>query len=231
VDHSSTRHEVDNYRSLLEPLRIAASHRPQILIDGQAQRKIDRLFHRPYIILHPWAGGQNGWRKEWPLDSWSFLINSLEHYGHKVVITGARADTPRADILLKAADKSSDYLLSVAGQLSLMETAALLSNARLIITVNTGIMHIAAAVNSNVIALHGPTNPRRWGPLNEDAISLVPPGEGHGYTNLGFEYPRNAVDSMLLLSADQVIAVARRKMTEWLTHQPPHLDLPLAYPR
>jgi ADP-heptose:LPS heptosyltransferase len=84
--------------------------------------------------------------------------------------------------------------------LSLAATAALLAKARLVVSVNTGVMHLAAAVGVPLIALHGPTSARRWGPVGPRAIALESPCDGCGYLDLGFEYSRQPRHCMNAIS-------------------------------
>jgi heptosyltransferase-3 len=68
------------------------------------------------------------------------------------------------------------------------------------VSVNTGIMHLAAAMNVPLVALHGPTSARRWGPLGPHTVALESPCQGCGYLDLGFEYKRQPRDCMNAIS-------------------------------
>lgn len=74
--------------------------------------------------------------------------------------------------------------------MSLRETAAILAHARLVVSVDTGVMHMAAALGAPLVALHGPTPSRRWGPIGENAMAIDSPLTGSGYLHLGWEAPR-----------------------------------------
>jgi heptosyltransferase III len=60
-------------------------------------------------------------------------------------------------------------------------------------------------VNAPIVALHGPTNPARWGPLSDNAEVLLPDSPDVAYLNLGFEYPEDAKPCMHLLGVDRVV--------------------------
>jgi len=70
-------------------------------------------------------------------------------------------------------------------------------------------MHLAAILGRSLVALHGPTNPARWGPLTSgSAIPVIlGPGtsEGGAYLHLGSEYPKEPVYLMDQISPDAVI--------------------------
>ena len=96
-------------------------------------------------------------------------------------------------------DPALRYRMHNAAGLNLRATASLLAHASLMVSVNTGIMHLAAAMNVPLVALHGPTSARRWGPLGPRAVALESPCEGCGYLDLGFEYkrqPRHCMDAI-----------------------------------
>jgi len=84
--------------------------------------------------------------------------------------------------------------------------------ARATVSVNTGIMHMAACCDAPVVGLHGPTNPLRWGPLTARAHNHAPQGMGCGYLNLGFEYPALPPDCMGAIAPEDVIASTLRAL-------------------
>src|SRR4030067_2955272 len=81
----------------------------------------------------------------------------------------------------------------LAGKPPLRDTAIVLKSPVLLVTVNTGIMHVGAALGVPLVALHGPTSSKRWGAYMKNGcqIAIESPIPGCGYLNLGFEYPAN----------------------------------------
>ena len=71
---------------------------------------------------------------------------------------------------------------------------------------NTGVMHLAAAVEIPVVALNGPTPVARWGPLGAPSRSVVSPIVPDGYLNLGWERDERYRDAMSAITVDRVIA-------------------------
>jgi heptosyltransferase I len=117
---------------------------------------------RPLTILHPGARWPT---KLWPGAYWAHLADWLSRdQGFQVVITGSPGECALAgDIAARAAAP----LLNLAGRTSLAELAALLQQARLAVTTDTGPMHLACALKTPVAALFGPTAPWRTGPFGE----------------------------------------------------------------
>jgi len=75
----------------------------------------------------------------------------------------------------------------MAGKLSLEQTAQTINNAKLSISIDTGIMHLASVLNCNLIAIHGPTSPKRWGPLSSKAHFVYLNKSCSPCISLGFE--------------------------------------------
>jgi lipopolysaccharide heptosyltransferase I len=119
---------------------------------------------RPRIVLHPFAR----WRtKLWELEHWRALARTLLAEGAGMILTGSRDDESVAAAILAGLDPMP---LSLVGRLSLIQLTAVLQDVDLMITVDSGPMHIAAAVGTPVLALFGPTDPRRTGPLGPGRI-------------------------------------------------------------
>jgi ADP-heptose:LPS heptosyltransferase len=90
------------------------------------------------------------------------------------------------------------------GKLSWEGTISLLNDVDLVISGNTGIMHLAAALKKPQIALHGPTSDVLWGPLNSKARAVKTPCERCPSLKLGFEYHEDPMSCMNKIEVDQV---------------------------
>jgi ADP-heptose:LPS heptosyltransferase len=216
VRHSRDRHEIDNFRALLSPLGIAA--RTQPALRRELTCGLPLVEGIPYVVFHPWASGFRSKLREWPTERWIALAHALEHTGRSIVITGGPGDRAAAESLAAAIDRPA-MVTVLAGKTSLTELTRVLAHGEAIVSVNTGTMHIAALLNRPLVALHGPTDPKRWGPIGQSAVVLGPgPGEGGAYLNLGFEYPRHPADCMSRISVDEVLA----PLTAILNSSEPH---------
>ncbi len=202
--HSAQCHEIENFRNLLGCLGLTGSVLPRFKRSLFVQAGAEH--HPHYIVLHPWASGYKSHLREWPTDNWIRLAEVAVNLGFRVMITGGPHDRERSRSLAAEMAHQSEIDV-IAGRASLADTAVALINARAVISVNTGIMHIAALLGTPTIGLHGPTNPHRWGPIGSNCI-VVGPGREHGcaYLNLGFEYPKNAPDCMSTITVDEVVA-------------------------
>jgi lipopolysaccharide heptosyltransferase II len=155
--------------------------RPRLVVVPSASHRVSSLLvegrtglHRtgPIVTLH--GGARNGQAKRWPTGHFARLAEHLiEELNALVVLTGAGGETQ----LARAIEEQCRYpLLNLTGKTSLPELAALLAASDLVISGDSGPMHIACAVGTPVISLHGPTDPVLSGPtpaaISTDAIVL-----------------------------------------------------------
>jgi heptosyltransferase III len=107
------------------------------------------------------------WRyKAWPVESFRQLIATLVEDGHQVVLTGGPSPNDRRAVAEMAQVAPSPRVLDVCGRLDFAQLAMLLRRSALYIGTDTSVTHLAAACSVPTIALFGPTNPMRWGPLD-----------------------------------------------------------------
>jgi|HubBroStandDraft_1064217.scaffolds.fasta_scaffold00141_30 heptosyltransferase-3 len=205
VEHRADRHEHANFAALVAPLAIDSVPRPVLRLAPEAVAAASERRRLPYIVCHPWPSGVNAPLKEWPAESWRWLARDMVARGYEVVFTGSAADRDRSRAMLAPLGDLGGPLLDLTGSLRLMETAAVIALSRALVTVNTGIMHIGAALGVPVVALHGPTDPRRWGPLSDQAVIVQPKGDDVGYLNLGWEFPMDAEPSLGRVEPESVV--------------------------
>jgi ADP-heptose:LPS heptosyltransferase len=203
VKHSPLKHEIDNYRSLLKGIGVSdTAGLPALNIAaGPIQKK--------QIVIHLFPGGSRSYLKEWEESRWIELIAQFAGQGYTVFLTGAASDMERASAI-KARMPDPGRVSVVAGSLTLRKVAELLSSSQLTISVDTGIMHLASALGCNLISLHGPTSPKRWGPLNNNAIHLYGVTTCSPCLNLGFESNCDDPKCMAAISVEEVFAAANR---------------------
>jgi heptosyltransferase-2 len=101
----------------------------------------------PIAVIAPGAAHAT---KRWPIEHWQALAAHLRQLGYSVVAVGGPADRELATMLGAA-------VVNVAGELTLQETGACLARAAVVVSGDTGVMHMATAVGTRVVALFGPT--------------------------------------------------------------------------
>lgn len=127
-----------------------------------ARKLLDRngFNTHPLAIIHPLAKWDT---KQWAPEKFACLADRLAERGFRVVITGAAGDAIGVERILGRV-RFPARVLNLTGQTDLGKLAALFSLADVVITPDTGPMHLAAAVKAPLIALFGPTAPWRTGP-------------------------------------------------------------------
>lgn len=124
-----------------------------------------------YVIIHP---NPKFRYKMWDSAKWVELISWLRQQDIEVLLTGG-ADPSEAAYVQDIATNVAEGCRSLAGQLSLAETAELLKHARLFVGPDTAVTHLAAAIGVPTIALFGPSNPVKWGPWPKDCATKTSP--------------------------------------------------------
>lgn len=168
-------HAVDRYLGILRSHGIAfADASPKFcLSDSERQTASDFLTkygltqNNLLIGIHP--GG--GWLyKLWPVDRFAALGDWLgQKYGAKILAFAG----PDEAILQEQMVDTMQSTPIIVRDVGLRETAALIQKCHIYIGNDTGPMHVAAAVNTQVIAIFGPTDAGRSGPYGPDHIAIA----------------------------------------------------------
>ena len=116
---------------------------------------------KPYAVIHVYPMFSY---KMWHHEGWTNLICWLDSMGLRTVLTGGNATDELRYISLLCQSLSCDTI-NAAGALTLGGVAYLLSRASVYIGLDTSITHMAAALGIPTIALYGPSNPVKWGPM------------------------------------------------------------------
>ena len=167
-------HYVENRLRVLATLGIpAVSDTPKIHLDPGAVAKVSAALHRrlqgaPYWVLHANAADPY---KGWPSEKLGELLNmARRHYSrHAVVLTGGSSEINS----LRALAGGIDGVHVVAGEFDVAGSAAVLAGAACVVAPDTGILHLAAALDRPVIGLYAPTFSSMVGPRSRQSIPIV----------------------------------------------------------
>jgi ADP-heptose:LPS heptosyltransferase len=124
---------------------------------------------RPYVILHPGSARRE---KLWKPERWAEVIDHFcRSNGIDLVLTSGPSPAEQANI---AAIKNNvqQQIIDLSGKTDLLTLAALIAQARLLVTVDSAPMHLAAATRTPQVVLFGPTNPFHWRPRESPALIL-----------------------------------------------------------
>lgn len=115
--------------------------------------------HRDVVVIHPGASTP---LRRWSPARFTAVAAELHALGHRVVVTGGRDEERLAGSIAAGAGLPPSAVL--AGRLSLLQLASLLASARLLVSSDTGVAHLATAVSTPSVTVFGPVTPAEWGP-------------------------------------------------------------------
>lgn len=184
VDHRDDLHEIDNYRNVLRAAHFNIhGFIPDLKIDVNNQ-----LIKGNYVIFHMFPGGSSVPLRSWDYANWLEIGKKIyEKYGYEIVFSGGSEDREKAEEMARILQVDHIDAESIAAKYSLKAMPSILAKAQLVISVNTGIMHMSASVHVPLIALHGATSDKRWGPLSEKAVVIKSGETCQPCISLGFE--------------------------------------------
>lgn len=146
---------------------------PCFTVSETAQSKIAELLlnsniskNQQIITMHPGSGRKD---KQWAPENFAQLARQLIDSNYCIVFVGGKEENGLCKKI--CSDIHSYRAINVAGALNLEETAALLQSSQMLISNDSGIMHLATAVNTPVTALFGHTEPKHIGPFSKNLKS------------------------------------------------------------
>lgn len=172
------RHEVMNNLDLLRAIGIEADDTSLYFpIDGRAENRIERLLKDKgisggcrLIAVHPAASNP---AKMWPAENFARLCDMLAAVGIKIILVGGKDKKAVADEI-KAGMRAE--VLDLTGCLSIKELGSFLKRCFLLISNDSGPVHISAAVGTPAVVFFGQARPggssKRWGPYGGGHLVL-----------------------------------------------------------
>ncbi|MSO46136.1 MAG: lipopolysaccharide heptosyltransferase II [Acidobacteria bacterium] len=124
----------------------------------------------PLTALAP--GAAYGGAKRWPAEYYGTLAERVSTEGSTVVLIGSAADAKAgSDVMARIAP--AHRVVNLIGRTSLPQLAGVLASCSALVTNDSGAMHLAAAIGTQVVALFGPTRERETHPLGRQAAVLT----------------------------------------------------------
>jgi len=131
---------------------------------------------RPWLVMGP--GAEFGPAKRWPAAHFAALAAALRRQRPQlqIVLLGSPKDREVCAAVLEQqagrGDAPAAGLYNLAGNTSLTQAAALIAGAQAMVANDSGLLHIASALNRPIVALYGPTDPLHAPPFSDRAASL-----------------------------------------------------------
>lgn len=159
----ATRHEVDRQLDLVATL---GCHTDDVrlslqLPDGAQERAIQQLYEvgvdlsRPWLVMHP---GVSEEKRRYPASDFIKAAHRLaDFYDYQIILTGSASEWGYVDSICQQIGQDA---FNLAGTMDLSTFGGLLAEAPILISNNTGPVHMAAALGTPVIVLYAKTNPQ-----------------------------------------------------------------------
>jgi lipopolysaccharide heptosyltransferase II len=174
------RHEVTRQLALVEAVGyVPDGEHLSIRVPPDAARRIRATMTKlgirgdRWLVMHPGASAPS---RRYPADGFAAAIRSLgPDQGWRTVLTGSADEAPLTAEVARLAGPGLD-VVDLAGRLDLGQLAALLARAPVLVSNNTGVAHVAAAVGTPVVVLYALTNPQHapWGVPSRLLFNDVP---------------------------------------------------------
>ncbi len=169
LPRNTERHMVEQNLDALRRVGVwpEESDKPLVLVpNAAAEERVAALLARHglvrgrFLLMHP----ASRWLfKSWPATASAAIVDTFAAEGWRIVLTAASnpAEQAQAHAIVAAANEP---VIDLSGELTLPELAALIRAARMLIGVDSAPMHMAAALQTPVVALFGPSSETAWGP-------------------------------------------------------------------
>jgi heptosyltransferase III len=174
-------HAVYQLAAALEPLGVGLHNPvPRLKLDGIQK-------HESLLGFHPGSGSR---LKNWPLERWSELVEKIAPRFERLLLIAGEADREAVPFF----QRRYGSFLEIMFCPNLWDLARALSRCTVFLGHDSGVTHLAAAVNTATIALFGPTDPGVWRPLG-DQVEIIR-GEGGRMDAISVSAVRHGVASI-----------------------------------
>ncbi len=170
-DLKSQLHETDRNQKLIETITDPVSDLPRLYPTENDYETVKKFQITRYICIAP----TSVWfTKQFPADQWVDFIRSIVSRYEQIYLLGAPSDSVICDSIRKEVE--SERVMNLAGQLSFLESAALMKGAMMNFVNDSAPMHLASAMNAPVTAVFCSTIPAfGFGPLSDQSFVVQTP--------------------------------------------------------
>lgn len=170
IPYDFVAHETDNFMALLKPLGVDCQCNAEDTMlevprqsESRATQLLQPLCSDQFIVIFP---GSSVPEKCWGAERFAQVAKRLAADGHKVVVVGGREDRYDGDTIV------GDVGLNLAGMTTVPETAAVVARSNLVISGDSGVLHIAAGLGIATVSLFGPSSASKWAPKGKGHVVL-----------------------------------------------------------
>ena len=184
INELNKKHEVNYYQRILRGLGLQpAVNELELFIPGEqidgAKQRVEELTGLrpgsvPLVGFNP--GAAFGPAKRWPAEKFAELAEMIcSRTKARIVLFGSSADRETAAAIKAQAGDNASRMIDLAGATSLIEAMALIGECDVFVTNDSGLMHVAAALRTPLVAIFGSTDHIATGPFSDNAVVIRKP--------------------------------------------------------
>jgi lipopolysaccharide heptosyltransferase II len=170
IPYDLNAYEPDNFLALLNPLGVDSQRDPETVSLSLPPQSVSRagqwlqtLNSDPFVVIFP---GSSIPEKCWGTERFIQVSRQIAGYGFKTVVVGGRKDRADGNVIAGAGG------LNLAGMTTLAESAAVIARSGLVVSGDSGVLHLAAGQDVPTVSLFGPSSVAKWAPRGDKHIVL-----------------------------------------------------------
>ena len=171
IEYDQHAYETDNFLALLNPLGIVGQanvETPSLVVPHQSVSKTLQLLQplgsESFVAIFPGASIPE---KRWGTDRFRHVAEILTGFGIRTVVVGGKEDRQQGEEIA-----GGGVALNLAGLTSLPETAAVIQKSAMLVSGDSGVLHIAVGLGVPTVSLFGPGRTPKWAPKGEHHIVI-----------------------------------------------------------
>lgn len=161
IDLDEKQHIIDRHLSLAKFFRDSKDRKTEVFIKTKELQKAKSLLKkikRPVFCICTGAGTEH---KKWPENNWAELITKIyEDHKGAVVFVGSKEDQKTNQKIMKLMKKK---ILDFSGKTDMITSIGIIASSDIFIGLDSGMTHVAKAVETKLVGLYGPFSPKIWG--------------------------------------------------------------------
>lgn len=220
INEDFKKHVVEHNLEVLKHLEISLENNPKTIynLTKESNSFADNFFKqhkiKKAVAIHPGSGTlKNFILKRWPKERFAQLSHLLAKQGYKILIVGGKEENElKESIITLSKLKKNKDIFNIDEEFN--NSSAIISKAKAVISNDSIIGHLSAALNVPIISIFGPTSPENTAPYTKNKIVLckrpqhIPPWQ-HGQKHI----TKAQADSLNLISVEDVMN-AFKKLTK-----------------
>ena len=212
--YSHDNYEAVSFAHLLEALGIGAEvadvGMPFLSIPDAVSVNASKLLglshDKLFVTIFP---GASITERRWGADRFQLVAEALSVFGIKIVVVGGKEDRKQGEVI-----SGGGLALNLAGMTSLPETAAVIQKSALLLSGDSGVLHIAAGLGVPTVSLFGPGRAKKWAPRGEHHVVINKELPCSPCTTFGNTPPcPNNVRCMRDITVDEVVNAVTMLLT------------------